>query len=172
MIITGLSDAVFCRMNTPRWAFTPTSGAGAARQGGRLNRAGVEALYLSRETDTAVAEFRQTSTIMPPGMLVSYLVSAARVVDFSAGFHVGWDPLWQDFDCNWRKLVFNDKVEPPTWVLSDMVMAAGCQGVLFPSLARPGGTNVVIYPAMLALQDKLEAIDPNNDLPRDQSSWK
>ena len=92
MIITGLSDAVFYRMNTPRWAFTPTSGAGAARQGGRLNRAGVEALYLSKETDTAVAEFRQTSPILPPGMLVSYLVSAARVVDFSAGFHVGWDP--------------------------------------------------------------------------------
>lgn len=172
MIITSLTDGIFFRMNTPRWAFTPTSGAGAAKQGGRLNRVGVEALYLSTQTTTAVAEYQQTSSVLPPGTLVSYLVSAAKVVDFSAGFGPGWDPLWQDFDCDWRKLVFNDKVEPPTWVLSDMVMAAGCQGILFPAIADLGGTNLVVYHGMLGAGDKLEAVDPNSDLPRDQSSWR
>ncbi|WP_245470224.1 hypothetical protein [Mesorhizobium sp. M7A.F.Ca.MR.362.00.0.0] len=32
---------------TPKWAFLPTSGAGAAIDGGRFNRPGVEALYLT-----------------------------------------------------------------------------------------------------------------------------
>lgn len=35
-------------------------------------------------------------------------------------------------------MVFNDKIEPPTWVLSDMVQAAGAKGILFPSMAQPG----------------------------------
>jgi len=33
-------------------------------------------------------------------------------------------------------MVFNDKIEPPTWVLSDMVQAAGAKGILFPSMAK------------------------------------
>lgn len=40
-------DAVFHRYLTPKWAFLPISGAGAAIDGGRFNRPGVEALYLS-----------------------------------------------------------------------------------------------------------------------------
>ncbi len=171
MIVTGIVDGVFYRMNTPRWAFAPTSGAGAARHGGRLNRSGVEALYLSAQTDTAISEYQQTSAVLPPGTLVSYRVSVSKVADFSAGYGPDWDPLWQDFDCDWRRLVFNDKIEPPTWVISDMVMAAGCQGILFPSIAKPGGTNLVLFHAMLTARDKLQAIDPQGDLPKTQSSW-
>lgn len=171
MIVKSLAGEVFYRMNSPRWAFTPTSGAGAARQGGRLNRKGVEALYLSGDTATAIAEYQQTSAILPPGTMVSYSVTASKVVDFSAGYSPGWDPLWQDFYCDWRNLVFDQYIEPPTWVLSDLVMAAGCQGILFPSVAHPGGINLVVYHGMLGLSDRLEAMDPHGDLPRNQSSW-
>ena len=171
MILKSLASQVFYRMNSPRWAFTPTSGAGAARQGGRLNRKGVEALYLSADTTTAIAEYMQTSAVLAPGTLVSYTVSASSIVDFSAGFDARWDPLRQDFYCDWRNLVFDLGIEPPTWVLSDMVMAAGCQGILFPSIANPGGVNMVVYHGMLGTGDRLEAVDPHRDLPRDQSSW-
>ncbi len=41
-------DEIFHRFLTPKWAFLPTSGAGAASRGGRFNRPGVEALYLRR----------------------------------------------------------------------------------------------------------------------------
>jgi hypothetical protein len=41
-------DEVFLRFLTPKWAFVPLSGVGAAIDGGRFNRPGVEALY-SRE---------------------------------------------------------------------------------------------------------------------------
>ena len=171
MIFTEV-DASFYRLNTPKYSSTPTSGAGAALRGGRLNRPGVEALYLSQDVGTATAEFQQQSALLAPAMLVSYRVKAQRVVDFQAGFTAVWDPLWQDFNCDWRKMVYNLKVEPPTWVLSDMVMAAGGQGVLFPSAARSGGVNLVLYHSMLTGADQLEANDPRGDLPKDDSSWR
>lgn len=52
-------DAVFHRYLTPKWAFLPISGAGAAIDGGRFNRPGVEALYLSGAPQTALEEYRQ-----------------------------------------------------------------------------------------------------------------
>jgi RES domain-containing protein len=56
-------DEVFYRYLTPKWAFVPTSGAGAALDGGRFNRPGVEALYLSRAPQTALEEYRQGALI-------------------------------------------------------------------------------------------------------------
>jgi len=65
-------DEIFHRLLTPKWVFLPTSGAGAAIRGGRFNRPGVEALYLSRAPQTALEEYRQGGTIAPitsPGRL-------------------------------------------------------------------------------------------------------
>lgn len=63
-------DEIFHRYLTPKWAFLPTSGAGAAIDGGRFNRAGVEALYLhlylSRSTQTALDEYKQAASDVPP----------------------------------------------------------------------------------------------------------
>lgn len=75
MKIGSLSGEPFYRMHTPRWAVTPTSGAGAAKHGGRFNRPGVSALYLSDETQTAIAEYKQDPSLMPPGTLVQYELS-------------------------------------------------------------------------------------------------
>ena len=59
MITTQLPSTVDAhRMIVPRYASTPLSGAGAARAGGRFNRPGLEALYVSLEVLTAVAEYR------------------------------------------------------------------------------------------------------------------
>ncbi|RUW26547.1 RES domain-containing protein, partial [Mesorhizobium sp. M1E.F.Ca.ET.041.01.1.1] len=52
-------DEIFHRYLTPKWAFLPISGAGAAIDGGRFNRPGVEALYLSRSAQTALDEYKQ-----------------------------------------------------------------------------------------------------------------
>ncbi|WP_439546652.1 RES domain-containing protein [Sandarakinorhabdus sp.] len=56
-------NAVFHRYLTPRWSHAPLSGAGAALHGGRFNRPGVPALYLSLgracgETDPAILAAR------------------------------------------------------------------------------------------------------------------
>ena len=46
MIVTHLDRITAYRVHTPKWASMPLSGAGAATHGGRVNRPGVEALYL------------------------------------------------------------------------------------------------------------------------------
>ena len=98
-------DEVFHRYLTPKWAFIPLSGAGAATDGGRFNRPGVEALYLSRAPQTALDEYRQGATITPPATLAAYLITLDKVVDLSAGFDPTlWPPEWAQWDCNWRKI--------------------------------------------------------------------
>ena len=78
--------AIFHRFHSPDWAHLPSSGAGAAVNGGRFNRPGIEALYLSIEPDTALAEYRQGATISPPGTLVAYSVDVRGVIDFARGY--------------------------------------------------------------------------------------
>lgn len=170
MILTSL-EAVVYRVHQPKWSFAATSGAGAGTYGGRANRPGINALYLSLAMDTAVAEYRQLDALLPPGLIVSYKLSIAKVVDFRGGYTSAWPALWQDFYCDWRNLHFNQGIEPPSWVIGDQALAAGASGILFNS-ALTGGANLVVYTDALAGADTIAVHDPNNDLPRDQSSWR
>ena len=114
MICVAVGPIAAYRMHTPRWATKPTSGEGAATDGGRANRPGVATLYLSLESNTAIREYQQLSPLVPPGTLVSYTVMLTRVVDFRGGFVAGtWSSLWEEFFCDWRNLWFNQRVEPP-----------------------------------------------------------
>lgn len=169
MILTALTTVAY-RVHDPKWAFAPTSGAGAGKHGGRANRPGVNAIYLSLELETALAEYRQTDALLEPALMVSYEISVKPVVDFRGGFATGWDALWQDFYCDWRRMVFNEGIEPPPWVIGDLVLAAGAKGIAFRSILT-GGTNLVLYTDMLADEDKLMAHDPRHALPRNQDSW-
>lgn len=173
MILTELGPVTVYRMHTPRWASAPTSGAGAAASGGRVNRPGTAALYFSLEFETAVREYQQLSPLMPPGTLVGYTIHLTRVADFSAGYDATyWSGLWADFGCQWRELWFDQGVEPPTWVLADEVLAAGAKGIVFASTVAAGGSNVVLYNDTLAAGDTLEVHDPAGALPRNHDSWR
>ncbi|CAG9252222.1 hypothetical protein PUN4_180126 [Paraburkholderia unamae] len=83
-----------------------------------------------------------------------------------------WNPLWEDFYCDWRTIWFNERTEPPSWVLGDAVIAAGAKGILFRSRLSPSGTNLVLYVDELATSDTLEVHDPTGSLPHNQSSWE
>ena len=113
MILRPLQPAeAFYRFNTPRWSYRPTSGAGAAKVGGRFNRPGVEALYLSRSVETASAEYQQDEPLMPPGTLVTYRIALSQVVDFQKGYvRAEWDELWADWHCEWRKLALYEEID-------------------------------------------------------------
>ena len=104
------------RAHTPQWASRPTSGAGAAAKGGRFNREGIEALYLSLEELTALREYQQTSPFLSPCTMCSYTVTLRRLVDLRQ-LHQGdsWDELWHDWREDWRHLKFDLHIEPPTW---------------------------------------------------------
>jgi RES domain-containing protein len=88
-------------------------GTGAGTHGGRANRPGVNGRYLSLQLETALAEYRQPDALLPPGLMVSYNVSIDTMVDFRGGLTSDWDALWSDFYCDWRKLYFNQGIEPP-----------------------------------------------------------
>ena len=172
MILTRLEKLTAYRMHTPKWAVTPTSGAGAAKHGGRANRPGVAALYLALDTETAVKEYQQVSPLLPPGTLVSYQITVGMIADFQSGFDASnWDPIWEDFYCDWRELWFNQHIEPPSWVMGDEVIAAGAKGILFQSHISAAGVNLVVFPDTFIATDSLAVFDPGQALPKNQNSW-
>lgn len=172
MKLIALNNVTVYRMHLPKWAVAPTRGAGAAKYGGRANRPGTDALYLALEPETAVREYQQVSTLLPPGTLISYQLTVSSLVDFTGGFNaLAWDPIWEDFYCDWRELWFNQRVEPPSWTAGDMVIASGAKGILFPSSLSQAGINLALFPQMLAGPDRLDVFDPKNSLPRSQASW-
>lgn len=173
MIVAAVGpDATFYRVLTPRWSHLPTSGAGAALGGGRFNRPGVEALYLSLEVDTAIAEYRQDSSLLRPGTFASFAVTLDAVVDFRAGFAAGtWPDGWSSWDCDWKQIARIERREPPSWRIADEVVRSGRKGLLYPSIRRPGGTNIVVYPANYGAGDSVAVVDPEGALPTDPSSW-
>ncbi len=141
-------------------------------RGGRFNREGVAALYLSLDELTALREYQQTSAFLPPATLCSYSANLTALVDLRLLQRDStWDELWHDWREDWRLLRFEQHIEPPTWVLGDLVRAQGHCGILFPSLVHPGGTNVVLYPDLLGEGQSLQVLDPDGRLPLDQSSW-
>jgi RES domain-containing protein len=174
VIITRFpAERIFYRYLTPRWSYLPLSGAGAATGGGRFNRPGIEALYLSTEPETAYAELKQGASIAPPATLAAYKVRADEIVDFSGDFDPAtWSPDWASWNADWKHIARIERRIPPSWILADGVIAAGRRGLLFPSTRRPGGTNLVLFSANLTGGDALTVHDPHGDLPVDQSSWR
>ncbi|WP_342317189.1 RES family NAD+ phosphorylase [Lysobacter sp. FW306-1B-D06B] len=61
--------------------------------------------------------------------------------------------------------------EPPSWVLGDLALDAGAAGILFPSAACTGGTNLVLFNSSQLPARLLRVHDPNAQLPQDGRSW-
>lgn len=173
MILTELPEGtVAYRAHDPKWAIAPTSGVGAAKAGGRFNRAGVEALYLSLEDVTALREYQQTSPLLPPCTICSYTLTVTGVVDLrQLRRGPSWDGLWHDWATDWRHFAFDLRIEPPSWVLGDVVRDTGHPGIVFPSIVRQGGTSLVLFPDLFSVTDKIDVHDLDHQLPKDQSSW-
>jgi len=163
----------FYRYLTPKWAYLPLSGAGAASAGGRFNRPGVEALYLSAEPDTALAEYKQGSSLPRPATLAAYELELADVIDLSAGYDPDhWAAPWADWNCDWRWIARVEHKVPPSWQLGDEAIRSGAAGLLFPSTHQADGTNLVVFGANLTTADRLAVHDPDGMLPKDQRSWE
>ena len=175
MILTDLGpDASFYRALTPRWAHAAESGAGAAVAGGRFNRPGVEARYLALTPETALLEYQAESSLLPPATVVTFLVTALRIVDFTSGYDPEhWSEIWREVQCNWKEWAFLENVEPPTWIIGDLVREAGHPGILYRSVRDPLGTCLVLFPELAPTTGfTARAHDPDARLPKDGSSWK
>jgi len=100
---------------------------------GSINRVGLEALYLSLDPTTAVAEFKQASAHLPPGTLCSYTATLPALVDLRQLGAGSWHPIWHDWNIDWRLIRADGRMDPPTWDMADLALDAGAPG----SSSRP-----------------------------------
>ena len=157
------------------WAYTPLSGSGALKYGGRFNRPGNSALYTSLDPTTAWMEAQQGFPFKPqPMTLVAYQVNCADVADLS-------DPKVQrivecmpnELGCAWEDRADQNR-EPPTWMLADRLQANGVAGMLVRSFA-PGcsenNRNLVLWQSLNAAPHSVQVIDDLSRLPTTRDSW-
>lgn len=163
------------RAHHPKWAFTPQSGDGAKKFGGRFNRPGCAALYTSLDLTTAWMEAQQGFPFKPqPMTVVAYRVDCSDIADLH-------DPDVQrclayvgaDLGCAWEDMALQNH-EPPTWRLADSLQAQGIAGILVQSFA-PGCTeasrNLVLWQWSNVWPHAIQIIDDHNRLPKTQNSW-
>ncbi|MET0528881.1 MAG: RES domain-containing protein [Microvirga sp.] len=163
------------RAHNPRWAFSPLSGEGAARTGGRFNRPDVPALYTSLTLETAVREAAQGfARKLDPLTLCSYDVDVADIADLrveSQRKRLGIAAA--DLACPWKLLAHEGK-PVPSWLATDKLVRGGHAGILVRSFA-PGATeadvNLVLWHWGANLPHRVKLHDPERRLPRNQKSW-
>ena len=124
------------RAHNPQWAWTPASGEGARRYGGRFNRRGVPALYLSFSPITAIREAQPVGRPMQPLTLCAYEIDAEPVFDAENPAElrrVGADP--SDVACpTWEADMLSGGVAA-SQDLADRLAAAGHVGMRVRSFA-------------------------------------
>ena len=170
------------RAHNPRWSHAPTSGEGARLYGGRFNPKGVPALYTSTTQLTAIREAQQGFPFKPaPLTICAYDVNCTDVADLTSPAGVKeLSPEAQALAdrhvlaCAWEDLS-SRKLDPPSWQLARQLVKDGWAGVLVPSFATgavEGDTNIVFWTWAADPPHQVRVIDPGNDLPRNDLSWR
>ena len=128
------------RAHNPQWSWTPLSGDGARRHGGRFNRRGVPALYTSLSPLTAIREAGPLGRPMQPLTLCAYEVDIEPVVDTLDEDQcrvLGVNP--SDLACPAWEADMLAGVVPASQALADRLIAAGYAGMRVRSFAVGAG---------------------------------
>lgn len=163
------------RGHDPAWSFTPLSGEGAARRGGRFNRRGEPALYLSLDVMTAVGECSQgLAQRLQPLTMCEYDVDCDPVADLGdeAG-RARHGVALADLGCAWLSAQLAGK-EAASWRVKDALAGAGFCGAVVPSFvpgAGPANLNLVLWRWGPDLPHRVAVYDPGGRLPKSQLSW-
>lgn len=169
-------DGVVYRAHHPAWAFDPESGDGAKLHGGRFNRIGMPCFYAALSLETAWLEAQQGFAFKAqPLTICSYRAELSDVLDLTnPDAHEAADVNHAQLGCAWERLA-GDRKPVPTWELAERLIAAGCAGVIVPSFASratPDNRNLVLWSWNREAPHRLQVIDDEQRLPRDQSSWR
>ncbi|MBV8911755.1 MAG: RES domain-containing protein [Acetobacteraceae bacterium] len=164
------------RAHDPRWAWTPTSGEGAAAKGGRFNRVGVPALYLALTLQGMFLEMGHgLAHRFEPLTVCSYVVDVEGLADLrdEAG-RAAWGADLADMACAWAYERAAGR-KPASWTLAERLIGEGVPGILVPSFAigaRPEMSNLVLWRWGEEGPHLVRVHDPSGRLPLDQSSWR
>lgn len=164
------------RAHNPEWAWSPLSGEGARRHGGRFNRPGVAALYTSLSPLTAVLEASPLGRPMQPLTLCAYAVDAAPVFDARDPTICAVNGVSAaEVACpSWNREMLQGKV-PASQRLADRLHAAGYVAMLVPSFVRGAGDgdhNLVFWQWGEDLPSRVRVIDDHRRLPNNRASWR
>ena len=151
------------RAHNPQWSWTPLSGEGARRHGGRFNRRGVPAFYASLDPLTAIREAQPLGRPMQPLTLCAYEVDAGPVFDaLDEERRRDRGVSESDLACPaWEAGMLAGRV-PASQALADRLIAAGYAGMRVTSFAvgtSAGDINLVLWrwgadaPARVVLVD-------------------
>ena len=164
------------RAHNPRWSWSPLSGAGSAAHGGRFNRVGMPALYLSLSWKTAVVEASQGLAFrLPPLTIVSNEIDCEDVIDLVDATEMRRRRVRKsDLACAWCLLAARG--EPvPSHALADRLCGDGIAGIIVPSFAAglgPDAKNLVLWRWGATPPHRVTIIDPAGRLPKDDRSWR
>ena len=162
------------RAHNPRWNWTPTSGEGARRYGGRFNRAGVPALYTSLSPVTVMREASPTGRPLQPITLCAYEVDAEPVFDaLDSSQREAQEVVEEELRCpNWEREMLAGII-PASQRLADRLIAAGYLGMRVQSFAPGSGTNdlnLVLWRWGNQLPGKVVLVDDEERLSKDSFS--
>lgn len=169
-------DRLVFRAHHPAWAYDPESGEGARIHGGRFNRIGTACFYAALSLETTWLEAQQGFAFKAqPLTICSYRAELADVLNLTnPDVREVAEVTLNDLGCAWERLAGARK-PVPTWDLADRLIARGCAGVIVPSFASRATSydrNLVLWSWSRNPPHRIEVIDDEQRLPRDQSSWQ
>ena len=156
------------RAHNPQWSWTPLSGEGARRHGGRFNRRGIPALYTSFTPLTAIREAQPLGRPMQPLTLCAYEIDVEPVFDaMDRAQREALGVSDSDLECPaWEAEMLDGKI-PSSQTLADRLMAMGYVAMRVRSFAAgsdAGDINLVLWrwgidlPALVTLVDDEERL--------------
>lgn len=169
--IINISATIAYRVVSLSYYGAGLSPAGARARAGRFNPSGISALYLSMDAETAIAEYYGGAPPVPAAVL-PVEVSAANVIDITGNI-AGFPKRWRDWNTDWRSAredaSSEQPVSCPSWECGKEALQRNCSGILFPSLVKPDGKNLVVFPEIasagslsLQVQDPARAAERRN----------
>lgn len=135
---------------------------------------GPPALYLANGAQTAYAESTQSvvssiaEIMVPPPMVVyAITVNLEHALDLNNPENLEQlGTSLAEIQGNWRGQM-NSGLEVPTHILADAVFTSNrFQGMLYPSVAWTGGTDLIIWTDRVTDPSFIEVHDPSGDLAR------
>lgn len=166
-------DGIVYRAHNPRWSWSPLSGEGAKRFGGRFNPVGTPALYTSLKASTALLEASPLGRPFQPLTLVSYRVRATVFDATEAAALAALGFAEADLAHATWEMDMARGVPPPQHRLAAALIEQGLDGVRVRSFARgatAGDLNIVFW-RWDRTGAEITVIDDEGRLPQDGSSW-